>query len=241
MTVPSLCRIELRMTQLADMTAVIMAKYPKPGLVKSRLIGAWLDADRAAGIALAMLRCIVLRCEIVIGRTVLAVSPDGFGDKLGIRLNRPDLSIIDQGAGDLGQRMLSVWQRVGPSHPVAFFGMDSPDVPSEHLRQIPLRLAESDVALGPTGDGGYWTLAARTCQPSLLRKIDWGGDSVYDQTCRRALQSHLSLACLPSWDDVDDEDDLKALCRRLACLRDAPDPEIEPLMELSRRLTELTA
>lgn len=223
------------------MTVVIMAKYPEPGRVKSRLIGAWLDADRAAGIALVMLRCIVLRCEIVFGRTVLAVSPDGLGRKLGNRLNRPDLSVIDQGAGDLGQRMISVWQRVAPSSPAAFLGMDSPDVPSEHLHQIALRLSESDVALGPSGDGGYWTLAARFCQPSLLRNIDWGGDSVYDQTCRQALDARLSLARLPSWDDVDDEDDLKALCRRLTGLKESTAPEIEPLMELSRRLVELTA
>lgn len=229
------------MTRLADMTALIMAKDPEPGLVKSRLIGSMLDAEGVARIALVMLRCIVLRCEIVFGRTVLAVSPDGCGEKLGHRLNHPGLPIIDQGDGDLGQRMLSVWQRVSPSGPVAFFGMDSPDVPTELLRRIPMMLSESDVALGPTGDGGYWTLAARSCQPSLLRNIDWGGDSVYDQTCQRALEARLSLAQLPAWDDVDDEDDLKALCRRLACLKDSSDPEHEPLMELSRCLTELTA
>ena len=65
--------------------------------------------------------------------------------------------------------------------------------------------------MGPTHDGGYWTLAAGACRPALLHQIDWGTAVVYDQTVQRAGAAGLSVCSLPAWYDVDALDDVAAL------------------------------
>ncbi|MHC4421673.1 MAG: DUF2064 domain-containing protein, partial [Planctomycetota bacterium] len=83
------------------------------------------------------------------------------------------------------------------------------------LGELPAALAGCDLALGPTDDGGYWTLAARKHQAAVLTGIDWGGATVYDQTLRRAAEAGLAVRALPMWHDVDRPRDVDALRRRL--------------------------
>jgi glycosyltransferase A (GT-A) superfamily protein (DUF2064 family) len=135
--------------------------------------------------------------------------------------------VIDQGAGDLGQRLGHVWQAVG-SGPVVFLGVDCPDVPGSALAAIEPALTEAEAAVGPVSDGGYWTLAARAYQPALLDGIDWGSDRVHAQTHAAAKAAGLRLIDLPAWYDVDDMDDLRKLRARL---RDATEPSLTRLRQ----------
>lgn len=227
---------------MSSFTAVIMAKRPEPGRVKTRLLAESLDASTVSEIAWAMLRCTVERLAARL-EVVLAVSPDGCGGPMAERLGYPSLATVDQGPGDLGQRLDRVWRRVTTVRPVAFFGADSPDVPEEAIHtRIPRALETCDLAVGPTHDGGYWTLAARAHYPQLLQGIDWGGDRVYDQTCQRAAEAGLSLESLPLWPDVDRLDDVIALRRRLAVWDQSPDATTaggDALRRLARRLNDL--
>jgi hypothetical protein len=191
----------------------------------------------AAAVALAMLRCMARRL-VGQGRTVIAVTPDGGGEALAKLLGGDvDCTYIDQGPGDLGQRLDRVWRRVGRACPVAFFGADTPDVPQPALAAIDAALQDHDVALGPTSDGGYWTLAANRYQPALLQDIDWGKQSVYDQTLLNAHQAGLKVFSLPLWRDVDHPSDLTDLRRRLAEVEDLP--RHAALVALARRLEAL--
>ncbi len=165
------------------------------------------------------MRCTVCRL-MERGRIVLAVSPDGCGPQLLSELDLTELGTIDQGDridhvdqgdGNLGQRLDRVWRTLAGAGPVAFFGIDCPDVPDETIDEIGAALQEHDVAIGPTRDGGYWTLAARAYRPELLRRIDWGTASVYDQTVQRASEASLSVQRLSLWQDVDDPEDVRAL------------------------------
>ena len=61
---------------LGDVTAVLMARMPEPGHVKTRLVsGGVYSRAMAADLAWAMLRCTAQRLS-ALGRLVLAVSPD---------------------------------------------------------------------------------------------------------------------------------------------------------------------
>ena len=201
---------------LGDVTAVLMAKDPAAGGSKTRLTadGTWSAFD-ARSLAEVMLRCTALRLRDAAARLVLAVTPDGAGERLADRLGVGPVEVLDQGAGDLGRRLDRAWQRVGIDRPVAFFGGDSPDVPAELLAQIPRALERCDVAVGPTGDGGYWTLAAARYRPEVLVDVDWGSARVYDQTCRNATAAGLVVETLPVWHDVDHPADVDALRRRM--------------------------
>jgi glycosyltransferase A (GT-A) superfamily protein (DUF2064 family) len=204
-------------------TAILLAKLPRPGAVKTRLTGTGgLSAAEAAEVALAMLCCSVERLAAR-WTVVVAITPDGTGDRLLAALGgalpaeiAARLQFVDQGEGDLGVRLGRAWRAVGSSSPVAFFGADTPDLPASHLEAIERGLVSSDVAIGPTPDGGYWTLASRDHRPGLLARVDWGSESVYDQTCDRAAAGGLRLESLPGWPDVDRPADVIALRERLA-------------------------
>lgn len=197
-----------------EMTWVVMAKSPRPGCVKTRLVTpGGLSDEAAADVAAAMLRCVAARVRNR-GRLVLAVSP--INDRLWVEKHAgPSNAVVDQGAGDLGRRMNHVWEQLDRAAPIAFLGIDSPDLPETALDAIPRALKIADIAVGPTEDGGYWTLAARNYHPEILRNIDWGSTMVYDSTCRQAATAGLVVWDLQRWFDVDDPADLAALRARL--------------------------
>ncbi|MHC5002158.1 MAG: TIGR04282 family arsenosugar biosynthesis glycosyltransferase [Planctomycetota bacterium] len=204
------------MISRSALTAILLAKRPEPGRVKTRLVRSnGLDAAGAAALGRAMLLCTLRRLETVTD-LVVAVTPDGSGADIAADLGRRDLRIVDQGDGDLGQRLERLWDLVCPAGPVAFFGMDTPDVPDAAIAAIGPALREADLAIGPTEDGGFWTLAGQRRHPRLLSGIDWGTEAVYDQTCRRAASAGLTVRRLPTWRDVDEPEDVGALRRRLS-------------------------
>lgn len=223
---------------IENVNAVVMAKYPEPGRTKTRLISDSLSAETASEIALAMLQCMIERLGIF-GQVTLGVTPDGFGAAMSRRLGSADIRIVDQGPGDLGERLDRVWNLVGIDQAIAFFGMDSPDIPFEMLKRIPVILDNSDLALGATEDGGYWTLVARRYAPQVLRNIDWGSESVYHQTCQQAEDAGYSLEALPIWPDVDEPEDLMRLRNRLAESKSTTPKQDAALPRLACRLDEL--
>lgn len=234
-----------------NFTVIVMAKRPAPGRVKTRLTPP-LSPGEAAGVHAAMLRCVLARLERWLpGRKVLAldreVAPQAVTQPRQARasggipgpipgLDAAAWTIVRQGEGDLGRRMTRVWQDVGGGA-VAFFGSDSPDVPGDVLARLPEALERHDAAAGPTHDGGYWTLLARSFDTAgvLLRDIDWGTPAVYDQTCAASRRHGLAFDELPTWHDVDTFDDLAALRRRLEAV--PHDADRDPA--LARLLPEL--
>jgi glycosyltransferase A (GT-A) superfamily protein (DUF2064 family) len=222
-------------------TAVLMAKRPAPGRVKTRLIEPGrIDAETAAALASAMIACVATRLAAR-WPLVVAVDPDlersGWPDDAAATLfDAGAVTLVEQGDGDLGARIDRVWRHVGVDRRIAFFGGDSPDVPDAALAAIAQALDGADVAVGPTSDGGYWTLAAAGYHPAVVQRIDWGGRSVYDQTCLQAERAGIALRSLPPWFDVDRPDDVQALRTRLA----RPDGNAEPALgRLARRLDTL--
>lgn len=193
---------------------VVMAKQPIPGQVKTRLLGR-LTPGQAAAIHRAMLDCVLERAAAHLpGIHVLATPPPSPAPSASPdALDGSRWRWIDQGTGDLGARMDHVWRALGAG-PIVFLGVDSPDVPAQALRAIPAALRDTDAAIGPVCDGGYWTLAANRYLPQLLTGIDWGTANVYHQTVAAAA-GRLSVTTLPVWHDVDEPDDLDALRHRL--------------------------
>lgn len=240
-----------------------MAKPAVPGRVKTRMIGE-MTAHHAAEVHAAMLGCVLQRLRD------LMVSPDrdvavthvlaldGFdgdsrahhdavvGMDLGMGLAvPPGWRVVDQGTGDLGDRLDHVWRAVaGDTGDLAavFFGVDSPDVPSNALRSALQAVAgpgpAADAAVGPVEDGGYWTLAGRRRRRELLTGIDWGTPAVYDQTLAAGRAAGLNVASLPPWFDVDDAAGLAALRDRLSGGQPAA-PQDPALAKLSDRLDRI--
>ncbi len=218
-------------------SVVVVTKPPIPGRVKTRLIGR-LSPRQAAAVHVAMQRCIMARVAAVISSqgcadlvlavdTTVSKSANLGGVWTGVELP-PSWRQIDQGGGDLGQRLAHIWRRIGGG-PAIFLGTDSPDVPTPALRSILPALGRADAAIGRVRDGGYWVLAARTAYPQLLAGIDWGTDRVYHQTHEVARRSEILLVDLDPWFDIDTPEDLQALRRRLKSrVRDPEDGGCDP-------------
>ncbi|MEM6460029.1 MAG: DUF2064 domain-containing protein [Planctomycetota bacterium] len=213
------------------LTAVVVAKAAVPGRVKTRLTrgdGA-LSADQAAAVHAAMLDTVLRRVGAWADRRVLAMDDPAPGNiPAAARQGERVWEITEQGDGDLGERLERVWRNIPGG--VVLLGVDSPDVPASAWSALEESLRTHDAAVGPVGDGGYWTLATRCRRVELVRGIDWGGAGVYDQTRRAAAAAGVTLAELPAWHDVDDPADLTALRQRLI---DAEEPA---LIGLARRL-----
>lgn len=220
------------------MRFVVLAKFPTPGQVKTRLCPP-LSPEQAAGVHDASLRTTLLSmlsfaqthkfarpCEVV-----LCYTPDdqelAFRDRYGaltaqdvspdrISVRQPPVFHPQRG-GDLGNRLVAVHEELGTDEPVLLFGADTPDLPHEHLAAATSLLAKHDVVLGPTDDGGYWCLGLRpgVNAAALLAEIPWSSGGEFEATRQRAEQCGLSLGIAPRWHDVDRIDDLQALWQRL--------------------------
>jgi glycosyltransferase A (GT-A) superfamily protein (DUF2064 family) len=103
---------------------------------------------------------------------------------------------------------------------VVIIGSDIPTLPLSHLSQAFALLAdaETDVVLGPSSDGGYYLVGARTVFPELFENITWSTSSVLHETLTQARQHNIRVQLLPPWYDVDTGEDLQKLAAAIGCL-----------------------
>jgi len=223
-------------TQPRPMIAIV-AKAPRPGQVKTRLIpevGEHLAATlweasladtaavvRDAAATLRALRSVVVRPDEC--AEVDAVMGPGWKP---ILQRRPGLS------GAIGAAFEAA-AAIGADRALVVSG-DNPDLPAAHLIEA-LRLLEStDAVLGATEDGGYHLIGLRwrALPPvpvlagilrlqlhrrirSTLDAVPMGTGRALDGT-RQALIDHgYRVAASPPWPDLDTADDLRQIATRL--------------------------
>lgn len=190
--------------------ALIFAKYPQPGLVKTRMVPPLTD-DQAAKLHRLCLQSV---CERVSAnnntKPILVFTPDHQLESFQNIVSDHVDDYWPQGGGDLGERLIRAINHAFSQHAdhVILLGADSPTFPIEILTQTIEKLTHHDAVIGPCDDGGYYLLAMTRPQPELFRDIDWGSDKVADQTKERAAYAAIDLFELASWYDIDRYDDL---------------------------------
>ncbi len=211
----------------------VMAKTPRPGHVKTRLVPP-LTAEEATALNAAFLYDITAMIASV-GRNLavsgfVAYAPaDGealFDGKLapqtGLVLADGSVPLPPEISGigrSLVQAMRSLLGRGFDA--VCLVNSDSPTLPAAILAQAVAALADGrQVVLGPAEDGGYYligvpaALAARA--EALFRDIPWSTPGVTAATLARAAEVPLQVLSLPVWYDVDDAASLRRLAVELA-------------------------
>ena len=108
--------------------------------------------------------------------------------------------LIEQPALDLGGRMLTAIQ----AGAAAVVGTDIPALTARYVEDALDRLERTDVALGPTEDGGYCLIAMNEPHAELFRGIEWSTSRVFDQTIAKARFAGLGIETLETLWDVDD-------------------------------------
>lgn len=196
---------------------IILAKAPRPGRVKTRLIPL-LGADGAAALAREMLaRTVAAARDARIGPVELCASP-AIDDAAWADVALPDdIAFSAQRDGDLGARMAHAAERtVARGEAVLLVGTDCAEIGAALLREAARRLADTDAVLHPTADGGYAVLGLRRFDRRVFDGIAWSTATVAATTIARLNTLGWSSCIGCELHDVDEPDDLIWLER---CLR----------------------
>lgn len=181
----------------------LFARYPEPGLAKTRLIPA-LGADGAARVH----RRLTERTLDILAQSSLPVElhftgapASAFREWLG-----DGITLIEQPEGDLTARLLAALEPA----PVIFFGADTPGLEPAHVSAAVSALEDNDVVIGPAADGGYYLIGVRSPFAYLFETMPWSTDAVTPETLRRATAAGLSHALLETLHDCDRPEDVPA-------------------------------
>jgi rSAM/selenodomain-associated transferase 1 len=200
---------------------VLMAKAPREGEVKTRLIGALSPAE-ATELYINFLRdTFALMEEVRDERETLALAlcytPEGEEEAFEIVEREGSLMLAQRGA-DLGERLSNCFIDFFDQgfDSVVVIGADSPTLPADYLFSAFDGLAdEYDVVIGPAEDDGYYLVGMRKFDREIFEGIPWGTPGVLSATKDRVRDAGLNLNLLPAWYDVDTPAELARLKEEL--------------------------
>jgi rSAM/selenodomain-associated transferase 2/rSAM/selenodomain-associated transferase 1 len=189
----------------SPLPAYVFAKAPVAGRVKTRLIPA-VGAEGAARLATALLED-TLEALVADGRAAPVLAVDDASAFQG-----RGLPLVEQGQGDLGERLERVLSRGLARVPaVVAVGSDTPGLPSALLEESFSALQRADAVLAPAEDGGFVLIGLRRCPPALLRGLPWSGPQTLLATEARLRARGLSVTRTRRFFDVDGPADLARL------------------------------
>lgn len=188
----------------------VFAKAPVPGLAKTRLIPL-LGARGAARLARRMLDDTLKAAGEVAGvETQLWVTPPATDPQWRDCLPA-GVSILDQGQGDLGERLArAARSALAQFDGLVLIGTDCPALDRGRLAAAAAALRSVDAFVQPALDGGYVLLALRRFSPILFSDIAWGGPDVCSATLARLDRLGWAYEVGEALRDVDQPDDVLA-------------------------------
>jgi rSAM/selenodomain-associated transferase 1 len=198
----------------SDRVLVIMAKAPRPGAVKTRLTPG-LSPE-----AVTAFYCCLLDDTLALARSldveVAIMCPESDVDELA-RLAGKEVSVVAQKGEGLAAGLTSVFAHFAEGHqrPTIAFNSDSPHLPRSVLEDAFTTLAEHDVVVGPTHDGGYYLVGAKASHPALFASDGMGTSSALERLLSRARALDLSVGFSDPFYDIDVADDLTRLAAEL--------------------------
>jgi rSAM/selenodomain-associated transferase 2 len=93
---------------------------------------------------------------------------------------------------------------------VVLVGTDIPGMDGSHISEAFRALADHDMVLGPSSDGGYW-LVGLTRPAPVFEPVEWGTGEVLQQTTRLAKKQGLDVHQMNPLSDVDTPRDLSRM------------------------------
>jgi len=196
-------------------TLVIMAKAPRPGMVKTRL-----TESLPSSAVTALYRCL-LEDTLALARSLMSVEvavmcPESDQEELALLFGNTVQVVAQKGEG-LAAGLTSVFRHfaaAGRRHVIAF-NSDSPHLAPSVLNSAFEILATHDVVVGPTHDGGYYLVGAKSAYPSLFEGDSMGTRSALDRLLARTKVLELSTGFTEPFYDIDIANDLILLAREL--------------------------
>src|SRR5438132_2306185 len=204
----------------SDRVLVIMAKAPRLGEVKTRLVPSLSPA------AVTAFYCCLLDDTLALARSlgdveVAIMCPESDVNELaqlaGAQLANNEASVVAQKGEGLAAGLTSVFAHFAENHQrrIIAFNSDSPHLPRSVLDDAFETLAAHDVVVGPTHDGGYYLVGAKAFHPTLFAGDALGTSSALERLVSRARALELSVGFAAPFSDIDVVEDLTRLAGEL--------------------------
>jgi rSAM/selenodomain-associated transferase 1 len=196
-------------------TLVIMAKAPRPGMVKTRLA-----ESLPSSAVIELYRCLLadtLELAKSLKRVEVAVMcPEPDRDELAPLVGDGVQVVAQQGEG-LAAGLTSVFRHftAGGREQVIAFNSDSPHLSPSVLDSAFEILTTHDVVVGPTHDGGYYLVGAKAAHPTLFESDGMGTKSALERLLARTKDLELSTGLTEPFYDIDVANDLVLLAGEL--------------------------
>lgn len=201
------------------LSALVMAKAPRPGECKTRL-EPLLGPEGCARLQGALIRSASRWAkDVAPDSAYIGYGPDG-AREAEVRPHVPDgVRLFRDGPGDLGDRLAAASARVLAERPGALMvvGTDMPLLDRSHAIDARAALGDgADVVFGPATDGGYWMIALARALPEVfaLPSASWGGPEVLERSLALAEEAGLRAELIGTERDLDDPGDARALLER---------------------------
>jgi len=200
---------------LGNRTLVIMAKAPRPGAVKTRLM-VNLSPQQATELYVCLLNDTITLAQSLNQVETAILCPESDVDDLGPSLE-VSVPIVAQKGQGLAAGLTSVFAHFAKSgsQRVIAFNSDSPHLPSSTLERAFAVLDSFDLVLGPTQDGGYYLVGAKARHPALFENDGMSTASALEALMARARNRQLSVGLVDPFYDVDVASDLNRLAEEL--------------------------
>jgi rSAM/selenodomain-associated transferase 1 len=211
---------------------LVVAKYPDPGLVKTRL-GKEIGFGTAAQLYLAFLhdlapRYLPLNEEYHL-RWIYIPKNAPFPELISEILKQPlDPLLISFASytqsGLVEQKIEQLqWAHQQGYEKVVIVPTDTPQLPQSYIAQAFQLMESYDVVLGPGTDGGYYLLGICPKHP-LLQNIKMSTNHVAADILNTVYRLGLTYTLLPELLDIDEGEDLYKLARHINNCRQNPCP-----------------
>ncbi len=207
-----------------NVALVVMARSPAGGQPpKTRLVGAVTTEDACRRLYAAFLEDTIRACQGIKGTVLrVAYTPDGGAEGL-LALGLKEKELMPQRGNNLGARERNVFRDLFTAgfSKVVMIGSDLPTLPARHITEAVMRLDRNTVVLGPSEDGGYYLIGLALAGPEILipevfNNISWSSSSAFKDTAAAVDRAGLTLELVPTWYDVDSNEDLARLRTDLA-------------------------
>jgi uncharacterized protein len=188
-----------------EVSLLVIAKDPRPGMVKTRLCPP-CSPDQAARLAeAALLDTLDVVARAPAARKVLVLDGDC------TRWRRRGLEIIGQRGALLSDRLAHAFAEI--QGPALLVGMDTPQLTAELLSDGIDALRSFDAVLGPARDGGYWSVGLRRAHCDAFRDVPMSTATTLQRQRERFHTLGLATYEQPQLRDVDTMADAREVAR----------------------------
>jgi rSAM/selenodomain-associated transferase 1 len=198
-------------------TLVVMAKAPRPGMVKTRLAQS-LPVEAVTELYRCFLNDTMALARSLSTVEVAIMCPASDVDELTRLAHIQDVvGVVAQKGEGLAAGLTSVFAHfAAPGRQrVVAFNSDSPHLPASVLGSAFEALTAHDIVVGSTHDGGYYLVGAKAAHPALFDGDGMGTKSALEVLLARARGLQLSVAFTDPFYDVDVEGNLTRLAAEL--------------------------